>query len=231
MKQKAIVLLSGGLDSTTCLAMAKDKNLDCYCLSFNYGQRSRAELNAATKIASNYNASEHRTVNLTDIGKFGGSALTDHSIELQTSNHDSSVPSSYVPARNTIFLSIAMSWAEAIGAEYIYIGVNKDDYDNYPDCRQEFIDKFQDLADIATKQGLEQKPITVVAPLLKLTKEDIITAGTKLNVDYSKTVTCYDANAEGLACGVCLSCTIRKASFNKAGVTDPTRYVTAGAAA
>jgi 7-cyano-7-deazaguanine synthase len=231
MKPKAIVLLSGGLDSTTCLAMAKYKNLACYCLSFNYGQRSTAELNAATKISKNYDAHEHRIVNLTDIGKFGGSALTDHSIDLKTDNHDSSIPSSYVPARNTIFLSIAMGWAEAIGAQYIYIGVNKDDYNNYPDCRQVFIDKFQQLADVATKQGLEQNPITVVAPLLSLTKEDIIAAGTKLNIDYSQTVTCYGATSEGLACGICLSCTIRKDSFNKAQVTDPTRYITSESAA
>ena len=225
MKDKAVVLLSGGLDSTTCLAMAKEKNLDCYCLSFDYGQRSIAELNAAAKVAIAYNSQDHRIINLTDVGKFGGSALTDHSMQLKTDNHGNNIPSSYVPARNTIFLSIAMGWAEAIDAKYIYIGVNKDDYDNYPDCRQEFIDKFQDLARVASKQGLEHNPVTIVAPLLKLTKEGIIAAGTALDVDYSQTVTCYQATDEGLACGKCLSCTIRKASFRKAQVADPTRYV------
>lgn len=225
MTDKAIVLLSGGLDSTTCLAMAKANNLDCYCLSFDYGQRSIAELNAAKRVAQSYNAKDHRIINLTDIGKFGGSALTDHSLELKTDNHDSSIPSSYVPARNTIFLSIAMGWAEAVNAKYIYIGVNKDDYDNYPDCRQEFIDKFQELASIASKQGLEQTPVTITTPLLALTKEEIIAQGQALGVDYAETVTCYQATSDGLACGKCLSCTIRKESFEKAGVLDPTRYV------
>lgn len=227
MKDRAVVLLSGGLDSTTCLAIAKDKNLECYCLSFDYGQRSIAELNAAAKIAITYKSPDHRIINLTDVGKFGGSALTDHSINLKTDNHDNKIPSSYVPARNTIFLATAMGWAEALGAKYIYIGVNKDDYDNYPDCRKEFIDKFQELANIASKQGLEQTPVTIEAPLLNLTKEDIIAEGTALGIDYSQTVTCYQATDEGLACGKCLSCTIRKNSFRKAQVADPTRYVKA----
>ncbi|MEE3002949.1 MAG: 7-cyano-7-deazaguanine synthase QueC [Pseudomonadota bacterium] len=222
--KKAIVLLSGGLDSATCLALATNKNLSCYALSFDYGQRSKVELNSATKIANNHNVVVHKIVNLQDLGSFGGSTITDHSLSMQISDHKPQIASSYVPARNTVFLAIALSWAEAIDADYIYIGVHNDDRSCYPDCRPEYIEKFQYMANVANKKGVEGKPIKIEAPLLNKSKAEIITLGTKLGLDYSKTVTCYQADEEGRACGKCLSCCTRKSGFAMAGIPDPTIY-------
>lgn len=225
MAKKAIVLLSGGLDSSTCLAYAKHNSYDCYALSFDYGQRSIAELNAATTLAKDYNVIEHKVMNLTSLGGFGGSAITDHNMPLETNKHIDNIPTSYVPARNTVFIAIALSFAEAVGAEKIFIGVNKDDHNNYPDCRPEFIEKFQQLANIANRTGVEGSPIEIATPLLQLDKVAIISLGISLGIDYANTVTCYQASPSGAACGKCLSCVTRRNSFRKANIPDPTRYV------
>ena len=224
MQKKAIVLLSGGLDSATCLAIAKQQGFDIYALSFNYGQRSQVELNAAARIAKISNVKEHKIINLTDLGSFGGSAITDHNIELKTKDHDDKIPTSYVPARNTVFLSIALSWAEALDAGSIYIGVHDDDRACYPDCRPEYIEKFQQMANVANKRGVQGNPIKITAPLLKMQKSQIIAIGTELGIDYSNTITCYQADNDGRACGICLSCSTRKQSFIDANVPDPTKY-------
>lgn len=224
MMKKAVILLSGGIDSTTCLALAKKDKFQCYALSFNYGQKSQAEIFAAKKIAKNNQVIKHKIVNLQDLGSFGGSAITDNNIELKTSNHSDDIPSSYVPGRNTVFLSIALSWAEAISAEAIYIGAHKDDYDNYPDCRAEFIESFQNMANLSNRKAIEGKPITIMSPLINLKKSAIISMGTKLGVDYTDTVTCYQITEDNVACGKCLSCTTRKESFANAGIIDPANY-------
>ncbi|ACV27256.1 7-cyano-7-deazaguanine synthase QueC [Kangiella koreensis] len=224
MQKRAVVLLSGGLDSTTALAMAKSQGYDCYAMSFNYGQRSLAELNAAKKIAQSLDAKEHIVVNL-DMSQIGGSALTDHSIDVPTEGLEEGIPVTYVPARNTVFLSIALGWAEVLKADHIFIGVNAVDYSGYPDCRPEFIKAFETMANLATKAGVEGQKLTIEAPLINLTKAQIIAEGMTLGVDYSQTVSCYKATDDGKACGVCDSCRLRKQGFESQGFADPTRYI------
>jgi 7-cyano-7-deazaguanine synthase len=219
---RAIVLISGGLDSATVLAMAVAEGRKCYALSFDYGQRHRAELSAAAAIAAQYLGVEHKVVGL-DLGGIGGSALTDLSIDVPTAPTEG-IPVTYVPARNTVFLSIAMGWAEVVDAEEIYLGVNAVDYSGYPDCRPAFIDAFQSLAAVATKAGVEGHPPQIKTPIIDMSKGDIIAAGTALGLDYSLTVSCYQADAEGRACGICDSCRLRRLGFVDAGIADPTRY-------
>lgn len=221
--KKAVVLLSGGLDSTTCLAIAKDQGYACYALSFDYGQKHRAELEAAKKIAKNFNATKHEIITLS-IGSLGGSALTDNTIDIPDYKQSNDIPVTYVPARNTVFLSIALGWAEILNAEAIFIGVTAIDYSGYPDCRPEYIAAFQNLANFATKAGLEGKQINIETPLIKLSKSDIIKLGDTLGVDYSLTVSCYKANNDGEACGSCDSCTLRKKGFIDSIMQDPTKY-------
>ncbi|GLQ31238.1 7-cyano-7-deazaguanine synthase QueC [Litoribrevibacter albus] len=222
MTKKAIVLVSGGLDSATVLAMAKEQGFECYALSFNYGQRHTSELQAAQRVAAQMGVKEHKvvTLNLDDIG---GSALTDASIDVPEHETDG-IPVTYVPARNTVFLAIALGWAEVIEAQDICIGVNAVDYSGYPDCRPEFIEAFERTANLATKMGVEGQKIHINTPLMKLSKADIVKAGTKLGVDYGLTVSCYQADDEGRACGKCDACRLRAAGFEQAGLTDPTRY-------
>lgn len=219
---KAVVLLSGGLDSATALAMANDRGFQCYVLSFDYGQRSLTELNAAREIAKQQHAVEHRVIRL-HLEDFGGSALTDHTIDVPEEETDE-IPVTYVPARNTVFLSLALGWAEVLEADAIFIGVNAVDYSGYPDCRPEYIAAFETMANLATKRGVNGDPISVETPLISLTKEQIIQAGTELSVDYGLTVSCYQADAAGHACGVCDSCRLRAKGFIDAGLKDPTRY-------
>jgi 7-cyano-7-deazaguanine synthase len=219
---KAVVLLSGGLDSATTLAMASDRGYDCYVLSFDYGQRSLTELNAATEIAKQLKAVEHRVIRL-HLEDFGGSALTDHSIDVPEEETDE-IPVTYVPARNTVFLSLALGWAEVLEADTIFIGVNAVDYSGYPDCRPEYIAAFETMANLATKRGVSGDPIRIETPLIDLSKEQIIQAGTTLGVDYGLTVSCYQADDDGRACGVCDSCRLRTQGFVDAGIKDPTRY-------
>lgn len=223
MNKRAVVLLSGGLDSTTALAIAQSQGYDCYAMSFNYGQRSLAELNAANKVAQSVGAKEHIVVNL-DMSQIGGSALTDHSIDVPTEGLEEGIPVTYVPARNTVFLSIALGWAEVLKADHIFIGVNAVDYSGYPDCRPEFIKAFETMANLATKTGVEGQKLTIEVPLINLTKAQIIAKGMKLGVDYSQTVSCYKATDDGKACGVCDSCRLRKQGFEGQGFVDPTRY-------
>ncbi|MDH5516738.1 MAG: 7-cyano-7-deazaguanine synthase QueC [Gammaproteobacteria bacterium] len=220
-KPKAVILLSGGLDSVTVLAMAKQQ-YDCYALSFSYGQRHDVELQAAKNIASLYNVSEHRVLNI-DLGQLGGSALTDMNIEVPESS-EQGIPVTYVPARNTIFLSYALAWAEVLEARDIFIGVNAVDYSGYPDCRPEYINAFGQMANLATKSAVEGNKITLHTPLISLSKGDIIKLGTANGVDYSKTVSCYSADAQGRACGRCDSCRLRKKGFEEAAISDPTLY-------
>lgn len=219
---KAVVLVSGGLDSATCLAEARAQGYACYCLSFDYGQRHVTELDAARRVAQQLGATEHKLVRI-DMREIGGSALTDAAIAVP---HEptTGIPVTYVPARNTIFLALALGWAEVIGAETIVIGVNAVDYSGYPDCRPEFIAAFERLANLATKAGVEGGHFKILTPLLQLTKAQIIQRGLALGVDYGITVSCYEADAEGRACGVCDSCRLRAAGFAAAGVADPTRY-------
>lgn len=219
---KAVVLLSGGLDSATALAMASNRGYDCYVLSFDYGQRSLTELNAAKEIAKQQGALEHRVIRL-HLEDFGGSALTDHSIDVPEEETEE-IPVTYVPARNTVFLSLALGWAEVLEADAIFIGVNAVDYSGYPDCRPEYIAAFETMANLATKRGVSGDPITIETPLIDLTKEEIIQAGTKLNVDYGLTVSCYQADDNGNACGACDSCRLRAKGFENAGLKDPTKY-------
>ncbi len=221
--KKAVVLLSGGMDSATVLAMATAQGYACYSLSFRYGQRHTAELQAALEQAQRQGAVRHEIIDL-DLSRFGGSALTDDRIEVPTSPTQG-IPVTYVPARNTVFLSIALGWAEVLGAQAIFIGVNAVDYSGYPDCRPEFIAAFQTMANLATKAGVEGAPITLHTPLIALTKADIIREGIRLGVDYSATVTCYAANAQGEACGECDACRLRSKGFEEAELADNTRYV------
>ncbi len=219
---RAVVLLSGGLDSATILAVARDQGNDCYALSLDYGQRHHAELAAAAIVARQLGVREHRVMRL-DMGPFGGSALTDSSIAVpETPCYG--IPVTYVPARNTIMLSLSLGWAEVLDADSLYIGVNALDYSGYPDCRPEFIAAYQRLADVATKRAVEGRPIQVRAPLINLTKAEIIHLGLRLGVDYAQTVSCYQADATGLACGRCDSCRLRRQGFLEAGIPDPTRY-------
>lgn len=220
--KKAVVLLSGGLDSATVLAIAKNQGYECYCLSLDYHQRHVAELKAAARVAIALGAEAHRTAQL-DLSMFGGSALTDNNIDVPESPTDG-IPVTYVPARNTIMLSLALAWAEALGAQDIFIGVNALDYSGYPDCRQEYVSAFQRMANLATKSAVEGKTITVHAPLIDMTKAEIIQCGHALNFDYGMTVSCYQADNDGRACGLCDSCRFRKEGFANAGLQDPTRY-------
>lgn len=222
---RAVVLLSGGLDSATTLAMARAQGLDCYALSFDYGQRHDAELNAARRVAEHQGIVEHRIVALPGLGAIGGSALTDRSIAVPSDGPGEGIPVTYVPARNTLFLSFALAWAEVLGAHHIFIGVNAVDYSGYPDCRPEFIDAFTRMANLATKAAVEGATMEIHTPLIQLSKADIIREGVRLGVDYGLTVSCYSADPEGRACGVCDSCRLRAAGFRNAGVSDPTRYV------
>ncbi len=222
MNRKAVVLLSGGLDSATALAIARDQGFDCYALSMDYGQRHRAELNAARRVAGFFQVAEHRVVPLA-LDQFGGSALTDQNIEVPEQGGEG-IPVTYVPARNTIFLSLALGWAEVLGARDIFVGVNAVDYSGYPDCRPEFIAAFESLANLATKAGVEGERFHIHAPLIQLTKSEIIRRGVELGVDYGLTVSCYQADDEGRACGRCDSCRFRAQGFREAGVEDPTPY-------
>ena len=226
MKKKAVVLLSGGLDSATCLAIANSQGFECYCLSLDYHQRHIAELQAAQNIALILGAKQHKTVQL-DLSLFGGSALTDNNIDIPESGANpipAGIPVTYVPARNTIMLSLSLAWAEVLGAQNIFIGVNALDYSGYPDCRGEYVKAFQQMANLATKSAVEGQTITVHAPLIDMTKAEIIALGTKLGVDYATTVSCYQADNLGHACGKCDSCRLRREGFIKAGISDPTRY-------
>ncbi|MBD3648743.1 MAG: 7-cyano-7-deazaguanine synthase QueC [Pseudomonadales bacterium] len=222
MSEKAVVLLSGGLDSATALAIARDEGFTCFCLSFDYGQRHDTELRFARGIAVKLGAADHKVVRI-DLDAFGGSALTDHDIEVPEDPTDG-IPVTYVPARNTVFLSYALAWAEVLGARQIFIGVNAVDYSGYPDCRPEYIAAFQDMANLATRAGLEGRPVGIRTPLIDLSKEDSIRRGIALGVDYADTVSCYQLDEKGRACGVCDSCRIRKRGFERAGVADPTTY-------
>ncbi|MFT4173430.1 MAG: 7-cyano-7-deazaguanine synthase QueC [Rhodocyclaceae bacterium] len=221
--QRAVVLLSGGLDSATCLAIARERGLETYALSVSYGQRSQAELNAARRVASALGAREHRVAHV-DLGQFGGSALTDASIEVPTDGLQSGIPITYVPARNTVMLSLALGWAEVLGAEHIFVGVNAVDYSGYPDCRPDYIRAFETMANLATRAAVEGLRLHIHAPLIDLSKAQIAQQGTALGVDYSMTVTCYQADEEGRACGKCDACRLRRAGFEAAGLPDPTRY-------
>ncbi|GAB4062254.1 7-cyano-7-deazaguanine synthase QueC [Uliginosibacterium sediminicola] len=220
---RAVVLLSGGLDSATCLAIARDAGLETYALSVAYGQRHAAELDAAQRVAAALGAREHRVANV-DLGQFGGSALTDSSLTVPVDGIQPGIPITYVPARNTVMLSLALGWAEVLEAQHIYVGVNAVDYSGYPDCRPEFIAAFERMAQLATKVGVEGLSLQIHAPLIDLSKAEIIQLGTGLGVDYGMTVSCYKADAAGRACGQCDSCRLRSAGFAEAGLADPTRY-------
>jgi len=222
MAKKAVILVSGGLDSTTVVAMAKRQGYECYTLSFDYGQRHRSELEAASRVSQSMAVVEHKVVKL-DLGSIGGSALTDTSIDVPEAA-TSGIPVTYVPARNTVFLSIALGWAEVLGANDIFLGVNAVDFSGYPDCRPEYITAFERMANLATRAAVEGQPLTVHAPLIDMSKAQIIQAGIELGVDYSKTVSCYQASLEGEACGRCESCRLRRQGFEQAGISDPTRY-------
>lgn len=220
---KAVVLVSGGLDSATTLAIAKTEGYLCYALSFNYGQRHGAELQAAQTVIEMIGAEEHKVIAI-DMAAFGGSALTDASIAVPQ-QASAGIPVTYVPARNTIFLSYALGWAEVLGADAIFIGVNAVDFSGYPDCRPEYIHAFQHMANLATRAGVEGTPIRIHTPLIDLSKAEIIRRGLSLGVDYARTVSCYSADAQGRACGVCDACRLRRQGFEQAGVADPTPYV------
>lgn len=221
-RRKAVVLLSGGLDSATTLAIARDHGFECYALSMSYGQRHDAELAAAGNIADLLGAKEQKTISI-GLDQIGGSALTDPMIEVPE-NGGEGIPPTYVPARNTVFLSLALGWAEVLGAYDIFVGVNAVDYSGYPDCRPEFIEAFEQLANLATKAAVEGRRFRIHAPLIHMTKAEIIRVGTRLGVDYGLTVSCYQANEEGLACGRCDACRFRRQGFYDAGLPDPTRY-------
>ena len=220
----AVVLLSGGLDSATVLALAREQGFRSHALSLDYGQRHSAELDAARLVAASLGAVAHEVVAL-DLRRFGGSALTDAAIAVPTDGSQTGIPATYVPARNTVMLSIALSWAEALGAQHIFYGANAVDYSGYPDCRPEYVAAFERLANLATKAGVEGRPMRVHAPIIALSKAAIIREGLRLGVDYAMTVSCYQADAQGRACGRCDSCRIRAQGFADAGVPDPTRYL------
>ena len=221
--KKAVVLLSGGLDSTTVLAISQSQGYECYALSFDYGQKQKSELKSAAMVASQFEAAEHRVMKIS-LSDIGGSALTDDNIDVPNFVESDEIPVTYVPARNTIFLSYALAWAEVLDCQNIFIGVNALDYSGYPDCRQEYIDAFEVMANLATKQSVEGQKISIHTPLIKLNKAQIIQLGLNLGVDYKNTTSCYQANDKGEACGVCDACEYRKLGFNKAGINDPTRY-------
>lgn len=220
--KKAVVLLSGGLDSATVLAIARSEGYECYCLSLDYHQRHIAELEAAKRVASSLGATQHRIVQF-DLSAFGGSALTDASIAVPETPTEG-IPVTYVPARNTIMLSLALAWAEVLQAQDIFIGVNALDYSGYPDCRREYVESFERMANLATKSAVEGHRLTVHAPLIDLNKAEIIQRGHALGVNYAETVSCYQADETGRACGVCDSCRFRRSGFQAAGLPDPTRY-------
>lgn len=222
IEKKAVILLSGGLDSATVVAMAKAQGYACYSMSFDYGQRHRAELHAAERVARQLGVVEHKVIGM-NLNGIGGSALTDSSMDVPEELADG-IPVTYVPARNTLFLSLALGWAEVLGARDIFIGVNAVDYSGYPDCRPEFVEAFERLANLATKAGVEGQGFTIRAPLQNLSKAQIIQEGVRLGVDYAMTVSCYQADEMGHACGKCDSCRLRAAGFEAAGIEDPTRY-------
>jgi 7-cyano-7-deazaguanine synthase len=219
---KAVILVSGGLDSTTVLAMAQSRGYECYTLSFDYGQRHRAELVAAEHLSSKMKAKEHKNVIL-DLRTIGGSALTDDAIDVPESASEG-IPVTYVPARNTVFLSIALGWAEVLGANDIFIGVNAVDYSGYPDCRLDYIKAYEQMANLATKACVEGQPLRIQTPLIDLSKAEIIQQGISLGINYADTVSCYQANSNGDACGKCDSCRLRQQGFAEAGIEDPTKY-------
>ena len=221
--RKAVVLFSGGLASATVLAVAREQGFALHALSVAYGQRHDAELAAARRIAERAGVVEHRLIQV-NLDAFGGSALTDRRIDVPETPSEG-VPVTYVPARNTLFLSLALGWAEVIGARDLFVGVNAVDYSGYPDCRPAFIEAFERLARVATKAGAEGQSFVVHAPLIKMSKADIVRTGTRLGVDYAQTVSCYQADAEGRACGRCDACRLRREGFAAAGLADPTRYV------
>jgi 7-cyano-7-deazaguanine synthase len=221
--QKAVVLLSGGLDSATVLALAVRDGFECHALSVDYGQRHAAELEAAGRVASALGARQHRVMHL-DLRPFGGSALTDASIDVPTAGASQGVPITYVPARNTIFLSLALAWAEVLGALDLFIGANAIDYSGYPDCRPEYLRAYENMANLATRAGIEGHALKIRAPLVSMTKAQIIRAGADAGVDFGLTVSCYQADATGAACGVCDACRIRRSGFEAARLDDPTRY-------
>lgn len=221
-EKKAVILLSGGLDSATVVAMAKAQGYACYSMSFDYGQRHRAELHAAERVARQLGVVEHKVIGM-NLNGIGGSALTDSSIDVPE-EQASGIPVTYVPARNTLFLSLALGWAEVLGARDVFIGVNAVDYSGYPDCRPEFIEAFERLANLATRAGVEGQGFSIRAPLQNLSKAQIIQEGIRLGVDYAMTVSCYQADDMGRACGKCDSCRLRATGFEAAGIEDPTRY-------
>lgn len=221
---KAIVLLSGGLDSATCLAVTQAAGYDCYALSFDYGQKHRAELSAAQRLAQRY-ACDHQIMALAAVGSLGGSALTEAQLNVPDHEDTSAIPLTYVPARNTIMLSLALGWAEVLAADRIVIGVSSVDYSNYPDCRPEYITAFQQVAALATKRGVEGHPLLIDAPLIHKSKAETIALGIAVGLDYADTVSCYRATDQGLACGSCSSCYLRKKGFHAAGIVDPTKYL------
>lgn len=223
MADRAVVLLSGGLDSATVLALAKSRGFACHCLSVDYGQRHRIELDAAARVASSVGAVTHRTITL-DLAQFGGSALTDSTIDVPVQGVQPGIPITYVPARNTVMLSLALAWAEVLDAADIFVGVNAVDYSGYPDCRPEYIKAFESMANLATKAAVEGQRLTVHAPLMALAKSDIIRLGTSLGVSYALTVSCYQPDEVGRACAICDACRLRLAGFETAGIADPTRY-------
>ncbi len=220
--RKAVVLVSGGLDSATTLAMARQQGFSCYAMSFDYGQRHRCELAAAAQVSASLGAREHRVITL-DLRQFGGSALTDDAIAVPEQPGEG-IPLTYVPARNTIFLSFALAWSEVLGARDIFIGVNAVDYSGYPDCRPEFIRAYEQMANLATRAGVEGRLFTIHAPLIAMSKAEIIRQGSVLGVDYGQTISCYNPDEAGRACGRCDSCRLRAAGFEQAGMADPTRY-------
>ena len=222
MATRAVVLLSGGMDSATCLALARQDGCECHALSFDYGQRHRAELDAAKRMALTLGAVEHRTLTI-GLGDFGGSALTDQQLTVPTVA-GSGIPITYVPARNTVFLAFALGLAEVLDADRIYAGMNAIDYSGYPDCRPAYLEAFQRLANLATRRGVEGQPIVVHMPLLLMSKAEIVRTGLGLKVDFGATVSCYQATEAGEACGNCDACRLRRAGFSAAGVADPTRY-------
>ena len=221
-EKRAVILLSGGLDSATVVAMVRAEGYSCYTMSFDYGQRHRAELDAAARVARDLGVIDHKVIGL-NLDGIGGSALTDSSIDVPEAPSEG-IPVTYVPARNTVFLSLALGWAEVLDAQDIFIGVNAVDYSGYPDCRPEFVAAFEVMANLATKAGVEGKPFSIKAPLQNLSKAQIVQAGIQLGVDYSLTVSCYQADDQGRACGKCDSCRLRADGFAAAGIKDPTRY-------